>query len=289
MTTRQFDPDQYKADQRQDWDAVAVGWRKWWDTFERGAQHVSDRLMELAEVAPGQRVLDVATGIGEPACTAARLVGPAGHVVATDQAPQMLAIARDRSDALGLANMELREMDAEALALPENNFDAILCRWGLMFLPNLAAALSGMRRLLTPPPPPSGGGAAAVWSAPPKVPFISLPVGELQQLLEMTPPPEGTPNPFNLADVSALEQALSDAGFTDVRTEHVAVTMEWSSSEEYVAFLRDIAPVSSMLAPHPPQKQAQAWQAIQKAAQQYVSTDSAVRMPNETICVVGRR
>ena len=285
MTTGQFDPDQFKADQRQEWDAVAIGWHKWWDTFERGAQHVSDPLVELAEIAPGQRVLDVATGIGEPACTAARMVGAGGRVVATDQAPQMLAIARERADALGLVNMELREMDAEVLDFPENSFDAILCRWGLMFLPNLATALSGMQRLLSP----GGRLAAAVWSVPPKVPMISLPMGVLQQMLELSPPPAEAPSPFKLGDVGALEQALSEAGLTDVRSEPVTVTMDWPSSEEYIAFLRDVAPVSSILAPQPAEKQAQAWQAIQEAAQHYATADGAIRIPNEAICVVGRR
>ena len=115
MSTEGFDPARYKAAQRQEWGAVAERWRKWWETIERGAQHVSDRLIELAEIQPGQRVLDVATGIGEPSLTAARRVGPTGSVVATDQAPQMLKIARERSDDLGLRNVEFHEMDAEAL------------------------------------------------------------------------------------------------------------------------------------------------------------------------------
>ncbi len=72
MSDQPFDSNQFKAGQRRDWDQVSAGWEKWWETFERGAQHVSDRLVVLAEVQPGHRVLDVATGIGEPAVTAAR-------------------------------------------------------------------------------------------------------------------------------------------------------------------------------------------------------------------------
>ena len=64
-----FDPKQYKTTQRQGWDSVAKGWQKWWKNFEGGAQKLSDRLVELAEIGPGQQVLDVATGIGEPAMT----------------------------------------------------------------------------------------------------------------------------------------------------------------------------------------------------------------------------
>ena len=66
----QFDPNQFKMGQRQSWDSVAQGWRTWWEPIEKGSQKLSNRLVELAEIKPGQRVLDIATGIGEPAMTA---------------------------------------------------------------------------------------------------------------------------------------------------------------------------------------------------------------------------
>ena len=80
----EFDPDKFKANQRQSWDSVADGWQKWWKTFENGAQQVSDRLIELAGIRPGHRVLDIATGIGEPAISAEKIVGKDEHVTATD-------------------------------------------------------------------------------------------------------------------------------------------------------------------------------------------------------------
>src|ERR671929_1511650 len=93
-----FNSEQFKTEQRQRWDSVAEGWKEWWQTVEVATQKVSDRLVELAEIKPGQKVLDIATGIGEPAITAARkLVGLSGsiskindndkntgHVLATD-------------------------------------------------------------------------------------------------------------------------------------------------------------------------------------------------------------
>ena len=73
MTT--LDSKQYKETERQGWNSVAAGWQKWWKTIERGTDKVSRRLIELAEIKPGSRVLDIATGIGEPAITAAKYVG----------------------------------------------------------------------------------------------------------------------------------------------------------------------------------------------------------------------
>jgi ubiquinone/menaquinone biosynthesis C-methylase UbiE len=93
--------DKYKTQQRQMWDNAAAGWQTWWPTFEREAQKVSDKIVELAEIKSGDRVLDIATGIGEPAVTAARRVKPNGKVVATDISPQMLAIAKTRAKSLG--------------------------------------------------------------------------------------------------------------------------------------------------------------------------------------------
>ena len=95
MTT--LDSEQYKEAERQSWDSVANNWQKWWKTIERGAEKVSRRLIELAEVKPGSRVLDSATGIGEPAITAANRVGSNGHVLATDISPQMLSVAKQKS------------------------------------------------------------------------------------------------------------------------------------------------------------------------------------------------
>jgi enediyne biosynthesis protein CalE5 len=127
-----FNSDEFKAQQRQMWDNVAAGWQAWWATLKRGAQKVSDKSVELAEIKPGDKVLDIAAGIGgEPAVAAARRVKPNGKVVATDISPQMLAIAKSRAKSLGLDSiMEFRESDGEKLELPESTarFDAILSR-----------------------------------------------------------------------------------------------------------------------------------------------------------------
>ena len=57
-------PDQIRKDQHQSWDSVAAGWQNWWRTFERGACSITGKLIELAEMKPGSKVLDIATGIG---------------------------------------------------------------------------------------------------------------------------------------------------------------------------------------------------------------------------------
>lgn len=286
MTIQPFDPVEYKAAQRQDWDAVAKGWKQWWKTIEQGAQPVSDRLVALAEIQPGHWVLDVATGIGEPAITAARIVGPTGRVVGIDQAPQMLAIARERGASLELPHIDFVEMDAEAPEFPAFTYHSILCRWGLMFLPNLAATLRKFRGLLKS----EGRFAAAVWGPPVNVPLISVAMNTVRQQLQAPPPPPGVPGPFSLADVTVLEQAFSKAGFTSSQSERLTVTFEWASAEAYTGFQQAIAaPIQAMLANEPTERQERVWRAVTDAARKHADSEGTLKLRNEVICITARR
>ncbi len=286
MSAQPFDPATYKAEQRQNWSSVAEGWKTWWSTLERGAQPVSERLVHLAGVQPGQKVLDVATGIGEPAVTAAQRVGATGRVVAVDLAPPMLAIAKERATALGLQHIVFREGDAESLDLSEGDFDAILSRWGLMFLPNLPQALGRMKQLLKP----GGRLAAAVWGEPSDVPLLSLAMGSMMQVLQLPQPPAEAPGPFSLADAATLQQAFQGAGFQDVHVEQLTIAFEFSSAEEYIRFQQAVAaPVQSVLVEYPADQQEAVWQAMKQAIQSYAAADGSVRLPNSVLCVVGRR
>ena len=286
MSTTPLDPQQWKARQRQEWDSVSSGWRDWWEAFEQSVQPLSDRLIALARIEAGQRVLDLATGIGEPAVTAAKRVGATGWVVAIDQSSQMLAIARERVAALGLQNIEFRELDAERLDLLEEKFDAVLCRLGLMLLPQLALALEGVRQHLVP----GGRFAAAVWSAPQKVPALSLPGAVFRQFIEMPAPPVGMPGPFSLSDRNALEQAFAQAGFSEVHSELMELTLELASVSDFTGFIRAVSPsVNALFAGQSAEQQERIWQAVQDTAQErYGSADGSVRLPAEAICISAR-
>ncbi len=286
MSDSDFDPRRCKEEQRQAWNSVASGWAEWWEAIERGGQVVSDRLIEAAGLQPGHRVLDLATGIGEPALTAAKRVGPSGRVLATDQASNMLELGRKRAAGMGLRNVEFLESDTEELTLPPSSFDAVLSRWGLMFLPDLSRALAKVASFLTP----GGRFATAVWGPPEKVPLITIASRTVREQLGVPPPPPDVPGPFSLADVTVLERALGSAGFSQVRSERITVTFEWPSAEEYTGFQRSVAAsIRALVADLPTERQETVWDAITKAVQQYAGTDGVVRLHNEGIIVTAQR
>src|SRR4051812_9310641 len=209
MEANSIDPGEFRSGQREQWNTAATGWRKWNDLIDRAASGISDRLVELAGVEPGARVLDVAAGYGEPSLTAARAVGSDGTVVATDISAGMLAYGRERAAAAGLDNIEFVESDAASLEFPEGSFDAALSRWGIIFDPDGEGAAGRVRGLL------KSGSRIAIssWGAPDRVPFLGIPMGTAMRRLEVPPPPPGTPGPLSRPTPEAIGGLLEGGGF----------------------------------------------------------------------------
>lgn len=281
-----LDPAEFKAKVRQTWDSTAAARHQAWETFEQAGQPLSDRLVQLAQVRPGQRVLDIATGTGELAITAARLVGPGGHVVGIDLSPRMLAIARERAAASRLTNLTFLEMDAETIDFPASTFDAVLCRWGLFLVLDLVATLRGISRAMAP----GAHLAIAVFAEPAKVPFMSLALGVSRELLRVEPPPPDAPGPFRLADPRILERALTASGFTEPRIESLAVTYEFGSAEAYTRWSEETqAGFRALLADQPGERQDEIRRAVSEAACRFAAANGRVYLPNECILVAAQR
>jgi len=283
-----LDSKQYKEAERQKWDNVANGWRKWWKTIECGAGKLSIRLIELAEVKTGSRVLDIATGIGEPAITAANQIGSSGHILAIDISPQMLSIAKQRTISLGLQNViEFKEGDIETIDLPSATFDAALCRAGLMFLPDLKVGLSNIYQSLIE----GGLFAAAVWSLSDKVPFISIVMNTIMKETNSKPPPPGTPGPFSLSEENSLKNSFITSGFKDLNIEKVKVTLDFNSAGEFTDYVLETSgSVQTMLANLTHEKKGEVIKAITGAARMYADKNTGeVRFENEAILIAGRK
>ena len=273
-----------KNEQRKHWDESAAGWKKWWPSFERAAQAVNDRLVALAQVKPGNRVFDIATGNGEPAVTAARTAGANGKVIAIDQSPGMLAIARERAAALGVGNIDFVESDAESLKLDAHSFDAGVCRWGLMFMPDLTNTVRLLHRALKP----GAHFATAVWNTGDKVPMISLAAETVRNITGTPPPPPDALLPTRLADTSILKSALEAAGFSQVTIEPMIVTFEFDSPEKFIEFRSELGGAAAMMAKLTPDQRARVKAALGDAVKKFQGSDGRVRLPNETICFSAR-
>ena len=187
----------------------------------------TERMLDLAGVGAGDRVLDVAAGTGEQTLAAARRVGPTGSVLATDISASMLAVAADVLRQEGWSNVETLVADAQRLDLPPDSFDAAISRFGVMLIPAHQEALSAIRRALKP----GGKLAAMVWSTAERNPFFALPLGILQARGMLPPPEPGQPEPgpFALGTPDALENVFRQAGFRDVAIEPVAIRWRFPS------------------------------------------------------------
>lgn len=286
MSEQVYDAEKINREQLEFWNNAAPGWKQMWTMLERAGQHVSDHLVELARLREGSRVLDIASGSGEPAVTAARKVGAGGLVVATDQSPAMLALARERAAALGLRNIKFVVTGAQELAVEERGFDAALCRWGLMFVGDLDAALRRIAQLLCA----EGRFATAVWGPADKVPMISLGDDVVRDLVKLPALPPDAPGPLKLADTKPLVRALSAAGFTDIGVEPLNVRFEFQSPEDFVEQRRAVStPFRMMLSKQTPELQQRILGALAQEARRYADASGKVRMDNEAILIAAHR
>lgn len=268
------------------WTLVAPGWRKWDEVFTRSTAALSARMAELAGALRGRRVLDVASGTGEPALELARRVGPEGAVLGTDLVEPMLAFAREKATAAHLFNVEFRRVDGEALDERPASFSAATIRWGLMFMPDPIACLRRCFAALEP----GGRVVVACWAEPERNPWAAVTAGIIRRHLGTPPPPPGTPGIFAFADSRRLLGALSEAGFTAATLEEVPVSWgPFGSVDATVAFITEVGgPVASALAAMTPE-QSEAVLAELRAALAGFHRGSTVVVPGVTWVAAARR
>lgn len=192
----------------------------------------TQRMLEAAGLGLGDHVLDIAAGTGDQSIFAARIVGPGGSILATDSSAEMLGVAARVVQQEGLTNITTSVMDAEQLDLQDNAFDAVICRLGLMLIPNLQQALREIRRVLKP----GGKLAGLVWSAPENNPLFSLPLAIISKYARGAF--SHLRNPFALADPTVFERELTEAGFDEVITRALPFQSHYVSLD---AFLQSTA------------------------------------------------
>jgi ubiquinone/menaquinone biosynthesis C-methylase UbiE len=244
----------------------------WQQDVERRRHEMADathRMIEAAELKPGDYVLDIAAGTGDQSLLAARMVGPDGAVLATDISAAMLSIAARVAQQEGLMNITTRVMNAEQLDLEDNIFDAAICRLGLMLLPHPRQAMSEIRRVLKP----GGNFAALIWSAPKHNPLFALPLAIVAKYGRETS--AHGPDLFALADPTVFARELTEAGFHNVSTQALPFQSHYASLDAFMQSTgsRLTAGAMEQLSPH---EQQQLLEEVRQALRSFVGPQGLV-------------
>jgi SAM-dependent methyltransferase len=283
-TSITFDPIRFKVTTRAQWEHAAEAWHRWGPFLGEWLGPATERMLDLAGVQTGSRVLDVAAGAGEQTLRAAHRVGPAGHVLATDISPAILEYAAAAARAAQLSHVETRELDGEALdELPAGIFDAVISRVGLIYFPDQQKALAGMNRVLKP----GGRIGAIVYSTPENNAFFAIPVSIIRRRAKLPPPVPGQPGPFSLGADGVLAAALERAGFRNVIVDKMDSPVRSPSAAECVRFEREsFGALHQMMATLSDDERADTWREIEGALRKFEGPDGFVG-PCEMLVAAG--
>jgi ubiquinone/menaquinone biosynthesis C-methylase UbiE len=224
--------DEMRHHARMEWNAAAPGWKKYKKDMLRWLAPVSDQLISSTGITSGQIVLDVATGTGQPALTIAKVVGPNGRVVGVDLSPEMLEVAKEEAANQDLTNVVVFQVvkDESLSMFDDNTFDSVVCRNGLMFMPDPVKALKAFLRVLKP----GGKASVTVWGSPDKSPVMGVVMNTISRHVpDMKPPAPGTPGgPFSIPSVDMLRDYFLKAGFSNFNAEKIEVTVAQTDTAE---------------------------------------------------------
>ena len=221
--------------QKQIWNGAAPGWKKWDPLLMTQWKAVSEAMLQAAHLKEGHQVLEMACGTGEPGIPAAKRVGK-GSVIGTDLAEDMMVVAMEKAKAQGVSNYKTRPASALSLPFQDAQFDAVLCRWGIMFFPDPAACLKETLRVMKP----GAYVSFATWNSQEHNPHVGIPLGVAVQKLGFTPPAPDSPGVLRYADPKKLAGLMTEAGFQDVTIQDCRDGMEYESLDQYWDFVSEV-------------------------------------------------
>lgn len=235
--------EQIRDQQKQSWNKFSAGWKKWDELVMDFLKPMGDEIIRLLNPQKTDVILDVASGTGEPGLTiAAKLSG--GKVIITDLADHMLEIARENAESRGIYNIETVTCDVCDLPFPDNTFDAISCRFGFMFFPDMLLAANEMVRVLKP----GGKIATSVWNVPEKNFWVTAIMGTINKNMELPPPPPGSPGMFRCAKDGFISDIFSQAGLKNISQTEIFGKLNCKTSDAYWGMQTEVgAPIVAAL------------------------------------------
>jgi SAM-dependent methyltransferase len=202
---------------------------KWKAKSAAMGKAVTEALVEYAQARPGMRVLDLASGTGEPAISIAMRVGSQGHVTALDLSADLLEIANDRAQQRSLQNFSTQQADAHALPFPDGSFDLATSRFGVMFFRDIGLALRELRRVLQ-----DHARACFLAWGPIEQPYWQTMMGVVHGHVGGPLLQPGGPDPFRFAAPGSLSAELAAAGFRDLHEETKTLPWTWPGTPQEV-------------------------------------------------------
>lgn len=227
---------------------------------------MTEAIVAAANVKSGQRVLDIACGTGEPAISIATLLQGNGEVVGVDISPAPLEIARQRAKHRNLTNVQFEQCDAHRLSFPDNSFDRVTSRLGIMFFEDLSNALREMHRVLTP----GGRVTLLAWGVMGQ-PYFSSTIGTLLRLFPGSDMPAAARKMFAFGQPGLLAGKLRAAGFSAVEEKFLTVPWTWPGTPDEVwEYFKEVTiPFAPLIKSVPPERQAEVDKAVTTAIAQY--------------------
>jgi SAM-dependent methyltransferase len=202
---------------------------KWKAKSAAMGRDVTDAFVEYARPKHGMKVLDLASGTGEPAISLAARVGSEGHVTALDLSSELLEIAAERAQQRGLTNFSTQKADAHQLPFSDQSFDLVTSRFGVMFFQDCEKALREVHRVLKP-------GARACFLAWGRFeqPYWSSMIGVVVKHVGGPAIAPGGPDPFKFAQPGSLSSVMRKAGFSNGEEETKSLPWTWPGTAEEV-------------------------------------------------------
>ena len=228
--------EQISRQQKESWNKFSSGWKKWDNLFMDFLKPMGIEISNQLDPKETETILDVAAGTGEPGLTiASKLNG--GKVVITDLAEHMLEIARENAEQRGIRNIEIQACDVCELPFEDNTFDAISCRFGFMFFPDMSLAAKEMTRVLKP----GGRISTSVWNVPEKNFWITAILGTIQRNMELPPPPPGSPGMFRCVNDGLMSDIFRNAGLNNISVKEVTGKMNCGTTDVYWNSMTEVA------------------------------------------------
>ena len=265
--------------------SYAAAWSKWFDVIEGGAAPFSATMFELANLDQAKDVLDVGTGVGEPAVSAARSLPEGGRVTAIDRDPKMIDLAYERARGLGVENVDFHVADVESADLPEGAFDVVLARWSLMAVKDKPRTLRSLAKTLRP----GGRLVAGLWADPSQVPALALAQRTVYEHFDWPMEncvPQGA---FSLADRDSTLELFAGAGYRDLSTVSCDVVYDFDSPASYIQYRLDVADsIWDEMAGMAEEDWQAAFRAIEDRLKPCLTSDGRCRIVSHAYCIAAQ-